>query len=398
MDSACICLRSSSSRLTTSVSAEMANSSPFCRSSCWSMRSRSKSCSRPLVSGPKPEESGWRDSASNCSRLRRRSARVTMLLLMRAMISSTTVSSWSADWLDWAITRGAPRNIANRSTANFFIKYLIRWAYTREVSPRTKIAYSLELFYRVWPGCAGRQRRTQKYAALWSAVTQFKPNGPMSRKKRIEPKVFEDKEHTIASAGGVFKSRRQFKYHPLAVSTAGYGRSEEVAHSVESHSVIQVGSVWSRAKGVEYALIPSATSVGTEFESHATVASRVATRRGCSVEIPGCVEDQRTGRRTSVRAALKAIQHRVFPASDDARAGSHLEHGARSVGAAKVGGTVEIAVRVGDQATVGKSRVGLASEGIQRGQVPCTSRREQLEHGTGTVGAAQFGYAIDAAG
>ena len=71
----------------------------------------------------------------------------------------------------------------------------------------------------------------------------------------------EDKEHTIASAGGVFKSRRQFKYHPLAVSTAGYGRSEEVAHSVESHSVIQVGSVWSRAKGVEYALIPSATSV-----------------------------------------------------------------------------------------------------------------------------------------
>src|SRR5208337_4566542 len=36
MDSACICLRRSSSRLTTSVSALMPSSSPFCSSSCWS--------------------------------------------------------------------------------------------------------------------------------------------------------------------------------------------------------------------------------------------------------------------------------------------------------------------------------------------------------------------------
>ena len=75
-----------------------------------------------------------------------------MLLLMRAMISSTTVSSWPVDGLVWAISQGAPRNIANRRTANLFIQYLIRRAYTREVSPGIKIAYSLAV---ILPRLAG---------------------------------------------------------------------------------------------------------------------------------------------------------------------------------------------------------------------------------------------------
>ena len=124
MDSACICLRSSSSLLTRSVSAVIPNSSPFCSNSCWSIRSRSKSCSRSLGSAGAPEESGWRDSFCNCSWLRRRSARVMMLLLMRTTISSTTVSSWPADGLVCAMSQGAATNVASKRTANFFIKYL----------------------------------------------------------------------------------------------------------------------------------------------------------------------------------------------------------------------------------------------------------------------------------
>src|ERR1019366_7721382 len=72
------------------------------------------------------------------------------------------------------------------------------------------------------------------------------------------------------------KSRRQLKHRPVAVSTSSYSCSEEVAHSIRSHSVVQVGSVWSSSEGVEYALIPASAPVWSQFESHATIATRVA--------------------------------------------------------------------------------------------------------------------------
>src|ERR1035441_7844698 len=63
------------------------------------------------------------------------------------------------------------------------------------------------------------------------------------------------------SSTELLKSRRQLKYHALAVNAACYSRSEEVAHSVGSHSVIQVGSVGRSSEGVEYALVPAASPV-----------------------------------------------------------------------------------------------------------------------------------------
>src|ERR1019366_668226 len=255
MDSACICLRNSSNRLTRSVSAEIVSSSPFCTSSCWSIRSRSKSCSRSLGSDGAPEGSGWRESACNCSWLRRRSARVMMLLLMRTIISSTTVSSWPADGLVWAISQGAPTNVASRRTANLFIKYLIRRASAHAQSHPGPKSLSFQLFYRVW-ACfagAGRQRRIlARRPALVSIGA-----GLRSR----QSSVFISRPLKSQPNAELLKSRRQLKYHALAVSAARYGRSEEVAHSVGSHAVVQVGSVGRSSEGVEYALIPAAAAV-----------------------------------------------------------------------------------------------------------------------------------------
>src|SRR5271157_4593385 len=71
-----------------------------------------------------------------------------MLLLMRAMISSTTVS--------WARSRGAPRSIANRRTATFFMKNLIRGAVVRS-PPESQPVSCLGSFYRVRHSCAGEK-------------------------------------------------------------------------------------------------------------------------------------------------------------------------------------------------------------------------------------------------
>src|SRR5690348_3928366 len=84
-------LRISSRRLITSVSAVIPRSAPFCTSNCWSIRSRSTSfsCLASSESACGPNFSLY--SCAVCSRLRARSARVMMELLMRAMISSMTV-------------------------------------------------------------------------------------------------------------------------------------------------------------------------------------------------------------------------------------------------------------------------------------------------------------------
>src|ERR1035438_593003 len=58
-----------------------------------------------------------------------------MLLLMRTIISSTTVSSWPADGMVWANSQGAPTNVASSRTANLFIKYLTRRSRKRAASP-----------------------------------------------------------------------------------------------------------------------------------------------------------------------------------------------------------------------------------------------------------------------
>src|ERR1035441_10123644 len=83
-------------------------------------------------------------SAVSCSSLRLRSEREIILLLTRAMISSTTVMSldWvgagagaaagggadpdgSAAWACCPTNHGAPKRIVNRTTAGFFINNLI---------------------------------------------------------------------------------------------------------------------------------------------------------------------------------------------------------------------------------------------------------------------------------
>src|SRR5438105_5744537 len=93
MLSKCICLRISSSFLMTSVSPAMPMSLPFCTSRSWSIRSRSTffSFSANLASPSAPYFCF--SSFSSWSRLRWNSDRVTMSLLTRATISSTTVSA-----------------------------------------------------------------------------------------------------------------------------------------------------------------------------------------------------------------------------------------------------------------------------------------------------------------
>ncbi len=136
MESACICLRNSSRRFTSSVSAVIPNSCAFSRSSCWSIRSRSKSFSCSLASCSAATWSDcWRASANSCSRALRMSAREMMLLLTRATISSTTVSLGVVAvvvvvWV-WARSSGTTNSNVKQRAENLFMYYLIRRACTR---------------------------------------------------------------------------------------------------------------------------------------------------------------------------------------------------------------------------------------------------------------------------
>ncbi len=88
-----ICFRISSRRLISSVSPVMPRSLPFCKRSCWSIRSRRTS--RCFSATIRSALSAFCCCASclSWSRLWAYSVRVMISLLTRAIISSTTVSA-----------------------------------------------------------------------------------------------------------------------------------------------------------------------------------------------------------------------------------------------------------------------------------------------------------------
>src|ERR1039458_6997225 len=136
-----------------------------------------------------------------------------MLLLMRAIISSTTVSSWPGDGLVWAISQGAPTNVASKRTANLFIKYLTRRACTRAASPGIKFVFVAAILPRLGPSC-WREAAAKNRAAALADAGRANLAGNLGVRDAVRQTAYGAMPSSIHCLN-------------LAICSLGQGRSEE---------------------------------------------------------------------------------------------------------------------------------------------------------------------------
>src|SRR5208283_912351 len=101
------------------------------------------------------------------------------------------------------------------------------------------------------------------------------------------------------------------------------------------------------------------------------------------------IQQQIASRVGSVRSAFEAVEHRLTGSVE-------FEHRSEAVGAATVGGAVEIALIVADQRALGCASIRAASEGIDQlvRILKISAGFEHLKDGSSAMGAAAHGCTV----